>query len=230
MNRTQVFLAIGAVLVLIAVAVWLSFPRTAISPSPAVSEPPPAEASTATPPSTKVVPVNPTSTNILHPLPLAKGDSIALWDFKGAYTGNPELVAKAQTEIKRLSVLLTATTSSVMELSVSIANDYELLGQGREQYEYLGRAIRADRTIGLPWHNLGVLMERLGAFTTARTAYEKATLLQPQLSVYQYAYLEFLIRNMKNDTAGIEKAFSAAEASLGNDSYVAYLLDEWQKQ
>ena len=47
---------------------------------------------------------------------------------------------------------------------------------------------------GLAWHNLGVLLSRLGALQTARIAYEKATLVEPQISSYHYAYIEFLIQ------------------------------------
>lgn len=229
MNK-PLFLGAGILLALIAGVVWFFFPRTVRSPSPTAPERLLVEDNAATSSDAKAVPANPPNNPATHPLPLVKGDSIVSWDFKGAYTDNPELVAKAGSEIKRLSGLLATATSSAMVLLVGIANDYELLGKGKEQYEYLGRAVRANPENGLPWHNLGVLLERLGALETARIAYERSTLLQPQLSVYQYAYLEFLIQNMKDDTMGIEKAFSAAEASLGSDSYLAYLRDGLQKQ
>jgi tetratricopeptide (TPR) repeat protein len=165
---------------------------------------------------------------VSHPLPLAKGDIISSWDFQGVYTDKPELVAKAQDEIARLSGLLAAATSSKMILLVGIANQYELLGKGKEQYDYLGRAVRTDAASSLPWHNLGVLMERFGAYQTARIAYEKATTLQPQFSFYHFAYLEFLTARMKDDTVDIEKAFAAAEANLGKVSYLLELRTAWE--
>lgn len=167
---------------------------------------------------------------ITDTLALIKVDSIASWNFKGAYTGNPELTEKAQNEIARLSEQLATATSSAMILSVSIANQYELLGDGKRQYEYLERAIKAGPENGLPWHNLGVLMERLGVIETARVAYEKSTLVQPEWKLYHYAYLEFLISRMKDDTAIIEKAFAWATKNVGQTSYFAELRTEWQTQ
>lgn len=231
MNKIKL-LIIGGVLIVFALgaAQFLS-PRQAVSPTlPVATSTPSEQVSATTAPITTTATVSITKKPVADSLLIVAGDSIASWDFRGAYTDNPELVAKAQTEIKRLSDLLNTATSSAMILSVGIANQYELLGDGKKQYEYLERAIRTNPENGLPWHNLGVLMERLGAYATARIAYERSALLQPQLSVYQYAYLEFLIQNMKDDVVGIEKAFSAAEESLDSDSYLAYLRDGWKKQ
>lgn len=159
---------------------------------------------------------------------IARGDEIASWDFTGVYTGSAELEAKARAEIERLSAILATATSSAMITAVSIANQHELLGDGQKQYEYLERAMRADPTNALPWHNLGVLMARLGALETARAAYEKATLLLPGFKVYHYAYLEFLTTHMKNDAVRIEKAFAFAEENIGQTAYLTELRAEWR--
>lgn len=176
--------------VLGASAAWQFLGRTieqTPSSTAALELPTIASSTPATPPvlNMKAVSVTPVSRPVQTPFTLATGDSIASWDFAGAYTGNPELVTKAQNEITRLSGLLTIATSTAMILNVGIANQYELLGNGARQYEYLGRAIQADATAGLPWHNLGVLMERLGALKTARTAYNEAVFLQPQFKGIQ---------------------------------------------
>lgn len=228
MNK-PLFLGVGILLVLIAGIVWFFFPRTARSPSPTAPERLLVETDAATSSDIKAVPVNPPNNPVTPPLPLVKGDSVISWDFKGAYTDNPELVAKAESEIKRLSNLLAAATSSAMILSVGIANQYELLGDGKKQYEYLERAARTNPENGLPWHNLGVLMERLGAIRTARIAYEKSTLVQPELKLYHYAYIEFLTSRTKDDTANIEKAFSFAEKNIGKTQYLIELRAEWEK-
>ena len=222
------FVVVAGVLFVVAAAgaVWFLFPRNAVAPLPSASEALLVENAVVASSTPKSVVVN---RPVSHPLPLAKGDSIASWDFKGAYTGNPELVAKAQAEIKRFSDLLATATSSSMILSVAIANEYELLGKGKEQYDYLGRAVRSDAKNGLPWHNLGVLMERLHAYETARIAYERSATFQPQSSLYHYAYLEFLLQNMKSDTADIEKAFTAAETNLGKTPYLLELRAKWEK-
>ncbi len=230
MNRTHIFVAIGVLLAIAVIGAWQFSPRTALPQSVEDQfRPSPAETGSATSSATKAVPPNSASRPASHPLPLAEGDRIASWDFRGAYADNPELTAKAQSEILRLSGLLITATSSKMILSVGVANQYELLGDGKKQYEYLGRAIRADVENGLPLHNLGVLMERLGAYKTARIAYEKSTLVQPGLKFYHYAYIEFLTTRTKDDVTNIEKAFAAAEKNLGTHSYLDHLRDEWQK-
>ncbi|MFA5942755.1 MAG: tetratricopeptide repeat protein [Candidatus Paceibacterota bacterium] len=172
---------------------------------------------------------NPSSRPTAHPLSLVGSDQVASWSFKGAYAGNPELMVKAEAEITRLSDLVGEGTYPDVTLFVGIAGQYELLGDGRQAYDYLGRAVRAGETTALPWHNLGVLMERLGAYKTARVAYERATILQPELKAWQYAYIEFLILRMKDDTATIEKAFAAAQANLGETSDILQLRSEWEK-
>lgn len=227
MNKTKL-LIIGGVLIVIAAGIaQFFFPRSAISPTLPVAEQ--NSGATTTDTSATTAAVNTQKSSVTNPLPLARGDVIASWDFQGAYTDNPELIAKANVEIKRLSVLLVTATSSEMILSVGVANQYELLGDGKKQYDYLGRAIQASPENGLPWHNIGVLMERLGAYKTARIAYEKSTLMQPEMKFYHYAYIEFLTTRMKGDTATIEKAFATAEKNIGQTPYLLELRSEWEK-
>ena len=215
MSRNQSFLLIGVLLFGAIGLVGLFFPRLVSSPTLFPLEERIATSMPVLETETKAVADDRPVAALQHPLPLVDGDSISSWDFKGAYTGNPELEAKAKGEITRYSGLLTTATSSKMILLIATANEYELLGKGKDQYEYLGRAVRADSVNGLPWHNLGVLMERLHAYETARIAYKKAATLQPQFAFYHFAYLEFLIQNMKTRTDVIEDAFSAAEKNLG---------------
>ncbi len=229
-NQTRFFVGAGIILVLVIIGIWQFFPRAdTLQPIEDQLQPLPIQIETATSSAAKAVLPDSASRPIVHPLPLAEGDSIASWDFKGAYAANLELTAKAQSEILRLSDLLITATSSKMILSVGVANQYELLGDGKKQYEYLGRAILADVENGLPLHNLGVLMERLGAYKTARIAYEKSTRVQPGFKFYHYAYIEFLTTRMKDDRATIEKAFSDAEKSIGQTPYLAELRAEWEK-
>ena len=209
------------------------FPRSAISPSPSASQFLLQEEERAASSSPETVAAEPTDNPSLpatHPLSLMKGDQVASWDFKGAYADRPDLIKKAEGEVTRLSGLIGSGAYSDMTLYVGIANQYGLLGAGSLEYEYLGRAIRADVNItsGLPWHNLGVLMERLGALETARVAYEKSTLIQPEMKFYHFAYLEFLTARMKDDTTDIEKEYAAAIQNLGQDSDILSLYAEWK--
>lgn len=230
MNKTRLLIIAGVSILFIAGIAQFLFPHTAVSPAPpsTVSQSPTVELNTPASLDVKAVSATPASPPAQASFAVVQGDNIVSWDFSGVYTDNPELTAKAQAEIKRLSGLLATATSSAMILSVGIANQYELLGDGKRQYDYLGRAIQASPENGLPWHNLGVLMERLGAFQTARIAYEQSTIVQPEFPLYHYAYLEFLIGNMKNDTVDIEKAFAAAEKNIGKRQYLVDLRAKWQ--
>lgn len=229
-----------AVILVVAGVTQFIFPHRAIAPQPIVATLQSVESeSTPTPKisdpeiallSTTVSVSQSRSAAILPSI--AEGDGIASWDFAGAYAGNPELIAKANAEIQRLNGLLGKGTYPDESLFVAIANQYELLGDGKQQYEYLSRAIAigvGDAATGLPWHNLGVLMERLGALETARVDYREATLVQPQSKQWHFSYLEFLTTRMKNDVADIEKAFAAAFEYVGQDTDILSLQSDWKK-
>jgi len=119
-------------------------------------------------------------------------DTIASWNLAGAYTGNAEFAAKANAEIARLTALLGTGTYTDYTLYVSIANQYDLLGDGKNEFAYLQKALAIDSTgTGLAWHNAGQLFARLGAYRTARTALERAALAEP-VPYYERALADFL--------------------------------------
>ncbi len=230
-----------AVLVVAGVTQFIS-PRRAAAPQSDVSEPAPvveqrSEESSTTTSESNILPVSTTvsvsqSRSTTRLPAIAKGDIIVSWNFTGAYAGNPELRAKADAEIQRLTGLIGKGTYPDESLFVAIANQYELLGDGKQQYEYLSRAIAigvGGEVTGLPWHNLGVLMERLGALQTARVDYLEATLAQPQSKQWHFSYLEFLTTRMKSEVTDIEKAFAAAFKNLGQDTDILDLQSEWKK-
>lgn len=228
MNKSFLFI-IGAGLVLLVMGTMqFLFPRTAVSPSPSVS----GVSSEGNNGATSTEPVQVVSVPNTVPSKsslIERSDTIISWNFKGVYADRPDLITKANSEIKRFLDLIGTGAYTDMILYVSIANQYDLLGDGKQEYDYLNRAIQeGGSTTGLPWHNLGVLMERLGALQTARVAYEKATLVQPELKQWHYAYLEFLTTRMKDDTAIIEKAFAAALANLSQTSDILQLRSEWE--
>lgn len=150
-------------------------------------------------------------------LSVAPEDTIVSWDFKGAYTGDTALTAKAEAEIARLKGLLGEGMYTDYELYVSIANEYRLLGKGKEEYNYLNRAIAKDvgNNTGLAWNNMGVLFEKLGALHTAREAYKKAPAIQSQVLQYHLAYLAFLVAHFPEDKVAIDAAFTKAEEVFG---------------
>lgn len=232
MNKNNILITGAAIIILAAGATQFLVPRPAVSPITSV----PTATSTTTENGSSVVTSNQDGDTsivsvktVAEPFSLEKGDVISSWSFKSAYTDNASLIAKAEESIARLSAQLETATSSAMIISVGIANQYELLGNGEKQYKYLIRAIQIDPNNGLPWHNLGVLMERLGAYKTARVAYEKSTLVQPGFKFYHYSYIEFLTSRMGNNTSAIEKAFAFAEKNIGKTQYLIDLRTEWEK-
>lgn len=129
-----------------------------------------------------------------YPFELRGGDAVASWSFQGAYTDKPELIQKALDKIEQSKGLLGSEGDDVTdyELYVSIANQYELMGDGANELLYLRKALAVDaEATGLAWHNMGVLLERLKAYTTARFAFEQAVKAQP-IPQYQNALAEFL--------------------------------------
>lgn len=123
---------------------------------------------------------------------IASGEEIKNWDFQGAYTGNAELEAKADAEIRRLTGLLGKKQYPDYMLYVSIANEYDLKGDGKNELAYLEKALVIDATTtGLAWHNAGQLFARFGAYTTARTAFERAAAAQT-IEQYQRVLADFL--------------------------------------
>lgn len=122
---------------------------------------------------------------------MAAGEEVLSWDLKNAYTGNAELIAKADAEINRLSRLLGSKEYSDYVLYVSIANQYGLKGDGTNELLFLEKALTLDSTTtGLAWYNAGRLFARLGAYKTARAVLEKAAAAQP-IEQYQRALSEF---------------------------------------
>ena len=147
-----------------------------------------------------------------------QGESIDNWSFKGAYTGDAELEAKAQSEIKRQKGRYGNPENDPTDyiINVGIANQYELLGDGQMEFEYLMYALAIDaKNTGLAWHNLGKLLERLGAYKSALLAYDAAVAAQSTRQ-YQFARLEFLKAHMPENTEAIEEA----EERLRNTSDV----------
>ena len=117
-NKTSLLVIGGVLIIVIAGTAQFLFPRSAVSPtiSTATSTIEQNVSTTTTPVTSitdvKVIQKSPAS----YSLSFIEGESITEWDFKGAYTGNPELVAKAQSEIKRLSEQLATATSSERQI------------------------------------------------------------------------------------------------------------------
>lgn len=122
-------------------------------------------------------------------------DSITSWSWAGIYKDGGAREAEVKKEIERLTGMLNKGTVADYDLYVGIASQYELLGDGKQAYQYLSKAIELDGKRGLAYMNMGHLMEELGAMTTAQAAYEAAVKAEPTNPVYQSARQNFMIQH-----------------------------------
>jgi len=169
-------------------------------------------------------------TNSGYPHQFVGGESVQSWDFRGAYTGQPDSEQKGQDEIARLKDLLGKEDDEHTDYSifVGIAGQYDLLGDGKNEYEYLKKALAIDAEgTGLAWHNMGNLLAHVDALQSARDAFARAAKAQSQQIQYQSVYLEFTTENFPDDTVAIETAFSDAKAIFGDNSTLLEIRARW---
>lgn len=213
-----------ALAVLVAGIWWVQSNKVSDAPAEPVaastnstSSPQATTSSTPTPAQTSPSPAvvqKPASSAAAKPaFSLVPGDEPVSWYFVGTYSDGGEFEARATSEIQRMKGMLNSGTFTNYELYVSIANQYELLGDGKQEYAYLNYALALDSTkTGLAWHNMGKLLEKLGSYKSARVAYDRMIQAQP-ISQYIRARLEFLQAHMPEDTDAIKQAEADLSAS-----------------
>jgi hypothetical protein len=192
--KKQWFMVAGVTtVVFVAGATQFLYSRSAVSPTTSAATSTTAHGvSITTASGTSVTEVKIMQKSPAHALSLVGKDTIASWDFKGAYTGNIELTKRAEIEIARLEGFFSKGEATDYELYVSIANQYSLLGDGANELAYLKKALAIDSTdTGLAWYNAGVLFERLKAYSTARFAFGQAAKAQA-IPQYQNALADFI--------------------------------------
>ncbi|MDD2657089.1 MAG: tetratricopeptide repeat protein [Candidatus Pacebacteria bacterium] len=173
-TKTHWIVVGSGLLVAVAIALgWSNFAKApAVAPEPAGLE---AASSTPVAAPAKEKPIVRNSPFSVNP-----SDTIVSWSFKSAHTGDVALMAQSNAEIARLAGLLGTGQYTDYILYVSIANQYDLQGDGRSEVAYLQNALALDSTkTGLAWYNAGQLFTRLGAYRTARTAFERAAVAEP---------------------------------------------------
>lgn len=147
-----------------------------------------------------------------NPFPLEAADHLANWTIPVNIDASSTALFEA--DIASLKSEIGTTTYSAADLYTGIGNDYLTLGQGREAYEYYGKALAASSTDPVIYDNLGALFERLYATSTALKAYAKAVALAPATELYQLAYLQYLAQAAP-EASSTAAAFAAAGEALG---------------
>ncbi len=159
--------------------------------------------------------------------PINPADTIASWDFKGAYTGNAALTAQANADIVHLKSLLGKGKYDNYDLYIGIGDDDNLLGNGTGAYQNYDRAIALYPNQGLAYANLGHLMDELGAYHTAADAYAKAVAVQPSVLEYHVERLAFLTRQFPTDNALILAALTDASKQFGDTPAILAIEAQW---
>ncbi len=220
-NSYRTYTIIAALIIILGGGVWWTKGNSSQTPSPAL--PPVSETATSSEsfaPTQEVVQQKPKPTTeavktFTQPFTfaLARGETVASWNFVGPYKDGGVLEAKARAAIEQSKGLLNSGTFTNYELYVGIANQYNLLGDGKQEFDYLNKALAIDSTkTGLAWRNMGKLLERLGAYKSARVAYDRMVSAQ-DIPEYMYTRLEFLKAHMPEDTTAIHDAEVALGAS-----------------
>ncbi len=164
-------------------------------------------------------------------LELDSRDVISTWDFQGSHKDGGEFEARVTKEMEKLTAALEddAIEPTDYSIYVSMAGQYTLLGDGKNTLKYLEKALAIDSvTTSLAWHNVGVLMERLGAIHTARTAYSRAVEAQLQIDAYHVARFRFLIKHFSEDKETIDGVLNEAATEFGEDDlFVMNARAEW---
>ena len=160
----------------------------------------------------------PLQNHVVQAPSISTEDTISSWDTKGFDNDNGPKEAAEREAISKLEAMLGKGDD--IQIHISIAQKYDYIGEGELAYKHLSAAITGDvqETSGVAWHNLGVVMEKLGAYHTARTAYEQAIRIQPQLSAFHISRVELMIYHFPKDTVAVEKSFKDAEALFGAES------------
>lgn len=159
--------------------------------------------------------------------PISVGDTISDWTFKGAYTGNDTLIAQGNADIVHLKGLLGKGEYDDYDLYIGIANDYNLMGDGKAAYEYYNRAIAVHPDKGLAYVDLAHLMDELKAYNTARDVYAKAIAVEPAQLEYHIEQLDYLTRQFPTDQALILAALTNASNQFGDTAAILQIEAQW---
>ena len=170
-----------------------------------------------------------TTTTVVYtgPFPINSADTIVSWSFKGAYTGNEALIAKANADTVYLMGLIGKGEYDDYDLYLGIGNNESSLGDGKSAYDNYNRAIQIHPKKGLAFVNLGHLMSQMGARYTAVDAYARATAVEPGMLEYHIQRLNYLTRQFPNDSARIASAIADVSKVFGDTAQILSIKAQW---
>lgn len=159
--------------------------------------------------------------------PIHSQDTVSSWNFSGPYAGNDTLTQQAHDDITKLTGLIGKGQYDDYDLYIGIANDDNLLGDGKAAYDNYNQAIHLQPAKGLAYVNLAHLMDELGAYQTAANAYTKAVTVEPSVLEYHVERLAYLTRQFPKDNSVILAAFTDASTQFGDTPAVLSIEAQW---
>ncbi len=169
------------------------------------------------------IPINSSS---LSTIAIDPRDSIVSWSTNVLAT---EYIKKQiQKNIFSLSSKIGSDKKNNYNLLIQIAQDYELLSDGKSAYSFYTLAAKEKPSNGLAFSNIGNLMQKLGAYNTAHNAYAESVRLSSSVEVYWLAYLGFLSAHeqIAPYTAGV---FVAARKATNSAPNVLMAEANWEE-
>lgn len=225
MTKTQwILMGFGVVMVIV---VALVFMHRVKAPMVAGTLPSIVTSTETTATSTTPALSSATPTTPVGPFPINTADTIASWSFKGAYAGNAALVSQANADIAHLTSILGKGQYDDYDIYNGIANDYNLLGDGKMAYDYYNRATQIHPNKGLVYMNLGHLFDELKAYRTAADAYAKSVAVESSVLAYHLARLDYITKQFPNDTVLVTAAFADASKQFGDTASVLTIEAQW---
>ncbi len=152
-------------------------------------------------------------------------DTITSWSTPAQTT--PAIRKRLQKEILTLSKSIVSTQKKNYNTFLQMAQDYELLSDGKNAYNFYVLAAKAVPDNGLAWSNVGNLMERIGAYHTARNAYAASVAISPKIEQYWVSYLNFLSVH-EPLAASTGQVFVAATRATNSSTNVLITMANWE--
>lgn len=151
-----------------------------------------------------------------------------VWDFDGVFEQTPELTLRAETELERLTTLLGTGEFSDYDIEIGIAEQYSLLGEGKDAYEHLQKAIKLNETRSLAYVNLGTLLGKVGAPESAKLAYENA-LDRDDTVQNRIQYIQHLEQYFGDNLDLVESSHRFAVEKFPKSDVLQQRYDSWKK-
>lgn len=156
---------------------------------------------------------------------VAAGKAIA-WNYQGLIADEAGK-AKVLASIEQLGSQMKEAGADIYDLDLSIAQQYDRIGDGERAYRYLTYATVVNPAKALAFVNMGNLFAKIGSFEPAETALLIAVEKEPQFSYTHLALTSFYRLHMPTEIEKIEQSFKYALERTGKNETVLKEYAVW---